>query len=143
MKLESKIWKNRTIHLPNHSNTMFDENGICDIDITEEFADYLVKHIAELSIFEETKKKEKISNSKVLEGQGSFENQSQIDKNSIDVKKEIQMSDDQKQKNEAIEKISSIKNLKKLKELADNFEKEEWEQLKTVEDFKNYLISKI
>ena len=61
----------------------------------------------------------------------------------IDVKKEIQMSDDQKQKNEAIEKISSIKNLKKLKELADNFEKEEWEQLKTVEDFKNYLISKI
>lgn len=43
----------------------------------------------------------------------------------------------------SIEKINKLNSVAKLKELCEDFPKEEWSGLKTVEDFKNYIISKL
>lgn len=148
MKLQSKIWFDRTINMPFESDVKFDKNGICEMDITDEQADHLVVSIQGLSIVEEggTKKSSAKQKEKVIEGgegKDGLENKEQIEKN------QTELSEDQKkeaaaiEKQGAIDKINAIKKVKDLQTLAASFPAEEWQNMTKAVDLKNYLISKL
>ena len=142
MKLISTIYKDRTLHLPDASNTYFDKDGICELNIDQAQAEYLCKNILGLKIYEdgdfiENKKEE------VITGVAEPVNTEAIQENQEVMKADSDNTTHEQERSAAIAKINKIKSLKKLKELAVDFDKSEWGAYTTIEQLKQYLIKKV
>jgi hypothetical protein len=142
MKLISTVYKDRKIHLPDATNTYFDKDGICELSIDQAQAEYLCKNILNLKIYEdgdliEDKKEE------VISGAAEPTNIEALQENQEAMKVDSDNTTHEQEKSDAITKINKIKSLKKLKELAADFDKSEWESFTTIEQMKQYLISKV
>lgn len=143
MKLQSTVWKDRTIHLPDASNTYFDQEGICEIDVDQSTAEYLVKNIQNLSIVNGTENAVKVTKEDVIDGVADIANQATLDANKKALADAALRGEAEVEKELAIKKINAIKSIKKLKDLASSFNKKEWMSLSTIEDLKTFLISKV
>ena len=146
MKIQSSIWKNRTINLPNHSGAKFDNEGVCNIDVPAAEIEYLIANVTGITAVEnegtakapKEKKKEA-----VIEGTAPLANAKAIEDNQTALTDEQAKEKAALEKKEAIEKINSLTKVAQLKELASSFPEAEWINLKKVIDLKNYLISKV
>jgi len=141
MKLQSSSWKSRTIHLPGFNNTKFDDSGTCELSITEQQAELLTTQVTGLSIIGEHDKKHHTKEA-IIDAKVEPTNQKEIEVNQEALSQDEVNQEAEKQKKAAIKQIGKIKDIKKLKELAADYGKEA-EGLKTVLDYRNFLVSKI
>ena len=144
MKLQSKFWKDRKINMPERAGVYFDSNGIADIEVDEKEARYLCTNITGLS-FIETDEQLVADKVVVIDGNDKnvLENNAEIETNELALEENKASNEDEIAKREAIDTINGINKLKELKELAKEFNREEWVNFSTIEEFKTYLISKI